>query len=258
MSNDEITSALSAARLRDFERDGFLVQRGIFTPGEIGHFAMAIDRLSARPPEIGRQMVYFEDSLADPGARVLARIEKFIEYEPALARLVFDARIVGPASALLGDAAVLFKDKINFKMPGGGGFTPHQDIQPGWDSYAPYFISVLVAIDPNTVENGCLELAAGHHRRGMIGRKWEPLEGAELAGLEFVPFPMAPGDVAFFDCFTPHQSKPNLTDRPRRNVYLTFNRANDGDFRERYFADKRKSYPPDFERDPNATYVFRV
>ena len=25
-----------------------------------------------------------------------------------------------------------------------------------------------------------------------------------------------------------------------------------------YFDDKRKSFPPDFERDPNARYVFRV
>ena len=28
--------------------------------------------------------------------------------------------------------------------------------------------------------------------------------------------------------------------------------------RARYFDDKRKSFPPDFERDPNARYVFRV
>src|SRR5262249_10179437 len=151
------------------------------------------DALAARPPEVGRQMVYFEDSLTTPGTRVLSRIEKFVEYDGALSRLVFDERVVGPASALLGDRAVLFKDKINFKMPGGGGFTPHQDIQPGWDRYAPYFLSVLIAVDANTIENGCLELAAGHHRRGLIGRRWEPLEGEELAGIVFRPYPMEPG-----------------------------------------------------------------
>ncbi len=246
-------------RQRDaFDRDGFLIVRGAFADREVARYAAAIAALAARPPEAGRQMVYFEDSVAAPPARVLSRIEKFIEYDDTLAHLVFDPRIVGPSAELLGDGAVLFKEKINFKMPGGGGFTPHQDIQPGWDQYASYFLSVLIAIDENTIENGCLELAAGHHRRGWIGRRWEPLEGAELEGLEFVAYPMAPGDVAFFDCFTPHQSKPNLTARPRRNVYLTFNRASEGDFRDRYFADKRKNFPPDFERDPTATYVFRV
>lgn len=250
--------SLTAAQRSAFERDGFVIERRLFTPREVAAHARAISALADRPPEAGRQMAYYEDSLAAPGTRVLARIEKFIEYEPVLAALVFDARIVDAAADLLGDRAVLFKEKINFKMPGGGGFTPHQDIQPGWDRYATYFVSVLVAIDPNTIENGCLELAAGHHRRGLIGRRWEPLEGDELRGLEFVPYPMEPGDVAFFDCFTPHQSQPNLTAQPRRNIYLTFNRASEGDFRERYFADKRKSFPPDFERDPGTTYTFRV
>jgi hypothetical protein len=243
---------------QDFVRDGFLICRSVFTNDDIARLSAAIDELASRPPVVGRQMAYFEDSLREPGARVLSRIERYVEYEPELAALVTDPRVVDTASALLGDRAVLFKDKINFKMPGGGGFTPHQDIQPGWDTYAPYYISVLVAVDPNTYENGCIELAAGHHHRGMIGRKWEPLEGAELEGVTFTAYPMDPGDVAFFDCFAPHQSKPNLTDTPRRNLYLTYNRARDGDVRQRYFADKRKSFPPDFERDPNARYVFRV
>lgn len=245
-------------QLIDFERDGFVIVPGMFAPEEIRRHAASIDALAARPPEVGKQMTYFEDSLLVPGQRVLARIERFVEYDEGLASLVRDPRIVDLTSALLGDRAILFKDKINFKMPGGGGFTPHQDIQPGWDAYASYFISVLIAIDANTSDNGCLELAAGHHRRGLIGRKWEPLEGEELEGVIFRPYPMEPGDAAFFDCFTPHQSKPNLTDQPRRNIYLTFNRERDGHFRAQYYADKRKSYPPDFERDPNRSYVFRV
>jgi ectoine hydroxylase-related dioxygenase (phytanoyl-CoA dioxygenase family) len=203
-------------------------------------------------------MTYFEDSLRQPGGRVLSRIEKFAEFHAELGAVARSPRVMEPVADLLGEAATLFKDKINFKLPGGGGFAPHQDIQPGWDGYASYFISVMIAIDPNTIENGCLELAAGHHTRGLIGRRWQPLEGHELDGIEFVAYPMTPGDAVFFDGFTPHQSKPNFTDRPRRNMYLTYNRASEGDQRERYFTDKRKSYPPDFERDPAATYVFRV
>jgi hypothetical protein len=249
---------LSSDQIDAFRRDGFLLLRGLFAPSDVRDQERWIDEIATRPPEVGRQMVYYEDSLKEPGARVLARIEKFSEYHAGLGGLVADARLTGPIADLLGEDPVLFKEKVNFKMPGGAGFTPHQDIQPGWDRYAPYFISVLIAVDANTIENGCLELAAGHHQRGLIGRLWEPLEGEELAGVEFAPYPMAPGDVAFFDCFTPHESQPNLTDRPRRNIYLTYNRRSAGDFRAQYFADKRKSYPPDFERDPNASYVFRV
>jgi len=251
-------SAVAAEARHSFERDGYVIARGLFSAAEAQVHAAWIDELCARPPSIGREMVYFEDSLAEPGRRVLSRIERFASFHDGLGAMVEDRRILDGVAALLGDEPVLFKEKINFKMPGGGGFTPHQDIQPGWDTYAPYFISVLIAVDRNTIENGCLELAAGQHHRGLIGRKWEPLEGVELEGLRFEPFPMEPGDAAFFDCFTPHQSQPNRTAQPRRNIYLTYNRRRDGDFRERYFADKRKSFPPDFERDPNARYVFRV
>ncbi len=49
-----------------------------------------------------------------------------------------------------------------------------------------------------------------------------------------------------------------LTDRPRRVLYVTYNRASEGDHRARYVADKRANFPPDIEREPGKTYVFRV
>ena len=62
----------------------------------------------------------------------------------------------------------------------------------------------------------------------------------------------------FFDSYVPHASKPNLTRTNRRVLYLTYNRAVDGDQRERYFADKRAAFPPDIERIPGIEYRFRV
>ncbi len=249
---------MSSQGLEDFSRDGFIVVKGLYGAEEIESLSRRIDALVSRPPEKGGPMVYFEDNLSRKGGRILSRIEKFSESDPGLKDFIYAEKIMRVVNALLGEPAVLFKEKVNFKLPGGGGFEAHQDIQPGWDEYAPYFLSVLVTVDESTLANGCLELAAGHHKRGMIGRKWKPLEGDELRGIEFKPYPMAPGDVAFFDCFVPHQSKPNRTDKPRRNLYLTYNRESDGDHRLKYFDDKRKSYPPDLEREPGKQYVFRV
>ena len=252
------TAYFSSKDLADFKRDGFVVLKGMYNASEMKRFSAAIDELIVRGPAFGREMFYFEDSLLEKGKRVLSRVEKFAESGGPLGELVADPRMTGRAAELLGGEAALFKEKVNFKLPGGGGFEPHQDIQPGWDEYAPYFLSVLVTVDKSTVENGCLELAAGHHTRGMLGEKWKPLTSENLKGISFEYYPMEPGDVAFFDCFVPHRSKPNLTDRQRRNLYLTYNRASDGDWREKYFADKRKSYPPDNEREPGKKYVFKV
>ncbi len=249
---------MNSQAIENFRRDGFLIIREMYGPAEVRALSDRIDALAALRPSKGGFMAYFEDSLEDKGKRILSRIEKFADSDEELKKFVFADKMMSRVEALLGGSGVLFKEKVNFKLPGGGGFEPHQDIQPGWDEYAPYFLSVLVTIDDSTVENGCLEMAAGHHTRGLIGQKWKPLENEELHGIEFKPFPMAPGDVAFFDCFVPHRSKPNRTSSPRRNLYLTYNRASDGDHRLQYFADKRKNFPPDLEREPGKVYVFRV
>lgn len=249
---------MNSQDLGHFKRDGFLIVRGMYGPTEVRSLSDRIDAIAAEKPSALGPMVYFEDSLKKKGARILSRIERIADYDEELKRFVAADKMTSRVEALLGEPGVLFKEKVNFKLPGGGGFEPHQDIQPGWDEYAPYFLSVLVTIDDSTIENGCLELAAGHHTRGLIGQKWKPLQGDELRGIEFKPYPMAPGDAAFFDCFVPHRSKPNLTSKPRRNLYLTYNRVSDGDHRQEYFSDKRKSYPPDFEREPGKEYVFRV
>ena len=43
-----------------------------------------------------------------------------------------------------------------------------------------------------------------------------------------VPLALAPGDVAVFGCFTPHDSAPNRSGRWRRQLYLSYNAASDG------------------------------
>ena len=160
-------------------------------------------------------------------------------------------------AALLDEPAVLFKEKINFKMPGGGGFKPHQDSQAGWEAYASYFITAVVSIDRSTVENGCLQIAAGHQRRGLF-RAWEPLSDADMAGMTFVECPTEPGDIVLFDSYTPHASEPNRSAGIRRLYFATYNRLSEGDHIERYYADKHRSYPPDIDREPGRRYVFRV
>src|SRR3990172_5487564 len=41
--------------------------------------------------------------------------------------------------------------------------------------------------------------------------------------------------------------EPSLLRPGERVLYVTYNRRSAGDHRERYYADKRKSFPPDIE-----------
>ena len=231
----------SDAELAAFRRDGFVLARGLFGPEEIRRLSDGIGELAAARPRKGEWLVHYEESLLEKGKMLLARAENFTDFHEGLRSFVCDPRIRERSSELLGEPAVLFKEKINFKMPGGAGFKPHQDIQPaGWDEYADYFLSVLVAVDPSTPENGCMELVAGRHKEGWLGKRGQFLTSGEIADMEFEKCPMRPGDALFFDCFVPHRSGPNFADRPRRNLYLTFNRLSSGDQRKRYFSAWRK------------------
>jgi ectoine hydroxylase-related dioxygenase (phytanoyl-CoA dioxygenase family) len=237
------------------QRDGYLVVRDFFAPAEVGALLRWTQDLQAAPEVSGSHWVYREDSVSQPGQRVIQRIENFCPYHEGFDRFIRHGALSRLTAELMGGPVVLFKDKINFKMPGGAGFKAHQDQQAGWSTYAPLFVTAMVTLDAATVENGCLEIAAGRHREGLIGQQWVPLEEQ---GLSLKVIPTAPGDVIFFDSYVPHASKPNLTGSPRRILYITYNLSHDGDHRERYFADKHASFPPDIDRDKEKTYVYRV
>ena len=115
----------------------------------------------------------------------------------------------------------------------------------------------MVCIDEATLENGCLKMVAGHHRRGLF-REWEPLTEEDMEGMEFVPCPTKPGDLAFFDSYAPHASEPNLSDKIRRLYFATYNGFSEGEHMAQYYADKHNSYPPDIDREAGKEYVYRV
>lgn len=237
------------------DRDGYLLVPGFFGPAEAAELLRWTEEVLDAPEVPGRHMVYWEDSLAEPGRRVVQRVENFCPFHAQLDQAIRFGALADWAGHLLGGPAVLFKEKVNLKYPGGDGFKLHQDQQAGWSRWAPIFVTAMVSLDPATIGNGCLEMAPGRHREGLLGEEWAPMADGSVA---LTPVPTQPGDVIFFDSYAPHASKPNLTQDPRRILYLTYNLAQHGDHRIQYFAEKRAAFPPDVERDGSKTYQFKV
>lgn len=95
--------------------------------------------------------------------RELTRIEKFLEFGEW--RHICDkAREVAAAVLKRKGGLEVFKEKLNYKPPGGKGFAPHLDgpslAQTGHGDEGT-FVTVMVAIDEMTEENGCLEVCEG-------------------------------------------------------------------------------------------------
>jgi 2-aminoethylphosphonate dioxygenase len=246
---------LDKNQIKHYRELGYLKVPAAFTREQVDLIACWSDELLALPEVVGRHWVYWEKSLKKPEQKIVSRIENIAPFHAGFRELANILR--GICDRIFGEPAVLFKEKINFKMPGGQGFKPHQDSQAGWSRYASRFCSVLVSIDDATIENGCLQIAGGHHT-GRQYDDWTPLTESEVARMRFVPCPTKRGDIILFDSYTPHSSEPNMTEQVRRIYYATYNRLSEGDQLATYYAEKRKSYPPDIEREAGKEYVFLV
>lgn len=249
------TPLLTPSQIASFHENGYVFAPGAFTADEARRLDAWAKDLAERPEQVGQHWVYHELSLKGDGCKLINRIENMTPFHAGYRELADVLR--ASVGQLLGEEAVLFKDKINFKMPGGEGFKPHQDAQAGWETYARYYINVMVSIDDATTENGCLEVAKRPAAR-LVGNEWEPLTVEQTEKMDFKLLPTKPGDVLYFDAYVPHRSAPNMSERIRRIYFATYNRLSEGDFLERYYTDKRASFPPDIERVAGKEYVYRV
>jgi len=251
---------LTPEQIQSYKDNGFLLLRAnqIWSEKEAKDFLSFVNELDAWPETPGKWMKYFEKSLIDQ-SRILQRIENFFFYHKGLDDMFNGKHFLHLLENLMGEEAVLFKEKINYKLPGGGEFKPHQDAQAGWGQYGhTYHISVLVTVDASDMENGCLEVVKGKHKNGLLGPEWSELTDEVVNSLEWDPVPTQPGDILFFDSYVPHRSGPNLSSRPRRALYVTYNKKSEGEARVQYWSDKRKNYPPDIERETGKVYVYKI
>ncbi len=61
--------------------------------------------------------------------------------------MLLTPEIMGCMQELPGEPALLFKEKINYKVPACRSDLLHQDQAAGWNSYSDFFITVALAVD---------------------------------------------------------------------------------------------------------------
>ncbi|MEM7253321.1 MAG: phytanoyl-CoA dioxygenase family protein, partial [Pseudomonadota bacterium] len=194
---------LSPEQVQTFRDQGFVHIPHLFDLATVERLLSWTDEMVARPERPGEHMVYYEDDLQHPGKRVLSRIENFCPYHEQFDALLRRGALKQCVDEAMETDAVLFKEKVNFKLPGADGFKAHQDAQAGWNTYAPYHVTVLVSLDATTVENGCLEIAPCPGGQSLIGDLWSPLSDDQFDPARYQSLPTAPGDAVLFDSYVP-------------------------------------------------------
>lgn len=227
---------LTTSQRTNWETNGRMVMRGSLDSAELAAVTAWVDEVEAWATQGGPGMHHFE--MTDTGP-ALARSEDFEPHHPKLASFMRWGAPNELVEELLGESAMLFKEKVNYKQPGGAGFAPHQDASAY--RFADRHVSVMVALDHATVDSGCLYFARGRfdavlpHQSGRIDETW-------VADAHWEPVEACPGDLLAFDSYTPHRSGTNQSSDSRRALYLTYNAARLGSFREAYYRDKRDEF----------------
>jgi len=166
----------------------------------------------------------------------LCRIENFSKYHKTWSKIV--EYINNIVSQLYNEKTVLFKEKINFKLPGGGGFLPHQDVTAyASNEFAKEHISAMVVID-NCLhkDQGPLQVSRGNHKQGIYENRDGVIDENVLLG--YNPLFVNSGDLVFFGSYLPHKSGKNISDIKRRIAYFTFNKLSEGEFNSVYYRKK--------------------
>lgn len=243
----------------EFDKKGVCIIKGLFGKKEmqkLHNYSQEIKNLTPKPGEI---MKYYEKSVLNKKKEILVRSEFFYDFHKNLKKFLDSKKIHIILKQLMRGKCILFKEKINYKPAGCRADKLHQDSQGGWNIYSKKFISLLISLEKSTKENACLEFdISGNNKSNKIGKDFQPLLLGSLKKPKFKKIPLNVGDVVFFNHYIPHKSKPNLSKKSRMQLYITYNLAKDGNFRKKYFREKRLSYPPNNERSPGLNFEYKI
>ncbi|KAI8620176.1 hypothetical protein BC830DRAFT_1237500 [Chytriomyces sp. MP71] len=232
---------VSEEQFRAWRETGTLVIRGLFD----GTVVQAETHKVQTAPK-GTFLDYFEE-IAGSDEPKLCRLENFCKdgwWGQAARGTVSD--IVGQifSNGEGTDDAVLFKDKMNMKPPGGMGFACHQDVTAyKAGDLVDYHISVMVAVDESTPAKGPLEVVGVFPQKEILANTHGAVNKNVEDVLEFRQVLVAPGDIVLFDSYIPHRSGQNVSTEARRAAFLTYNKKSAGDHHAHYYAIKKQEMP---------------
>jgi hypothetical protein len=214
-----------------FTEQGWLLTR---SHDDVAAVVAWVEEVAAWPDGGGEWLHHRE--LTDHGPQ-LCRTENFVPFHEGLRALLTTGTMLATASALLGQPAVLYKEKINYKLPGGAGYSPHQDA-PAY-RFVDIHVSCMVAVDDALVGNGCLEVVSGRHHELLPTDDTGCIRPDVAAAMDWAAVEVRAGETLWFHSRTPHRSGPNLGATPRRALYPTYNALAEGDLRAAYYEQKR-------------------
>ncbi len=224
-------------QIAQFHRDGYLLVRGLFDPEETRMMLSA-----ARGDDTIGQNAFNVTDAAGRKSKMTLWNHPSDDIFGAVARC---RRMVDTSERLLGDEVYHYHSKLSMKEPRvGGAWEWHQDYGYWYQNGClfPDMLSVMIALDPSTRANGCMQVLRGSHTLGRVehrltgdqtGADYDRVAWAK-EHFELVYCEMDPGDGFFFHGNTLHASAPNDSDHPRWVLIACYNAKHNDPYKEHH------------------------
>lgn len=220
---------ISQQQIDTYCENGFVIIKDFLTPEELERWRAAVDAaIDARGKEriLGRKEKLADDSYYNNV--FVQRVNLWMDNEP-IRNLILDRRIGRMAARLAGvDGVRIWHDQALVKQPWANPTGWHLD-NPYWSFHSRDAITIWVALDDATLENGCLWFLPGTHKSATfdnvgIGPNIGDLFKVypQWRAIKAVPAPMKAGSCSFHNALLAHGAGPNFTPGWRRAMTCAY------------------------------------
>jgi len=220
---------LTDTQVTSYRENGFLIIEDFLDKDELDTWRVAVGEAIAlrednRLPEGSYQTLQKAE-----GEDVLKqRINLWMDHDGVRA-LMLDRRLGKMAADLEGvDGIRIWHDQALFKLPWSHPTAWHQD-NPKWSFVSNHSITIWIALDDVTIQNGCMFFMPGSHRRRLddyeaINNNLGGMLNAypELGRMEPVPVILPAGGCSFHNGLMVHAASANMTPYPRRAITCAY------------------------------------
>lgn len=227
---------LTAEQVESYQQNGFVVIEDFLSADELEHWRKTV--MNAVAERKGKKMpgkeikVGESDGINEDAAyygKVFDQLLNLWQTDAGVKELMFDERIGEMVATLAGTEGIrIWHDQALFKRPWANPTSWHLDT-PFWSFSDRKALSIWVALDDATYENGCLYFIPGSFHQTEfenkgIGKNMDSIFEVypQFLKVNSVAAPMKAGSCSFHNGLTIHGAGANMTSGFRRAMTCAY------------------------------------
>jgi phytanoyl-CoA hydroxylase len=215
-----------AALEADYRRDGVIRLRQLFSAEKVAELRRLLnDYIRERVPSLPAG-----DRTLEADGKTVRNLWRIEQHDPRFTAAACTPELLQFVGRLVNGEPVLAAIETFNKPARIGSVVPYHQDNAYFCQSPPDMLTVWVAIDAATLDNGPVYYIPGSHRQGVLPTKKSGVAGNSMGMAVEPTAPLSeqfcgtlePGDALIHHCQTIHHSAPNQSDDSRLGLLLVF------------------------------------